>query len=442
MAYIGQDIGSRTSRTTSTFTSANNQTTFFPNGGYTRGFVDVFVDGTKKQDGVDYNANNSLSVVFTSPVSNGMVVETVAYSPLALWTHVARTGDAMTGDLTVPSLIASNNVTGSNATFGSMKINTGLTVNNALVVTGPLTQTGDVALTGNLVLTGSLIITGNATSVATQSLEVEDTIIKLGANNSLDTLDIGFIGRYSNGTANVWSGLVRDASEQHYWLFTDYTGTVNNNIDINHSSFVLGTMHANFEGNVTSNNVLATVVNAGNVNVTSSLTITGDAAGIKQNTTTVYGGDAGVGFGRIEYYNNAWVFNAGSDSSDVAIFQRGNEVKAVIDNTGTFSGTANNASYLGGVISSSYALKANPTFTGTTTTAVLAAGNTTITGFANVSTTLQVTGAATFSNTINATGLITGTITTANNATYLNSQAASYYLDLANATGTLNGGTY
>ena len=51
----------------------------------------------------------------------------------------------------------------------------------------------------------------------------------------------------------------------------------------------------------------------------------------------------------------------------------------------------------------------------------LAAGNTTITGFANVTSTLQVGGTSTF------TGLITGTITSANNADYLDGQHGAYY---------------
>jgi hypothetical protein len=338
MAYLGVQPGSRSVRTVTTVVATAGQTVFNVNGGYVKGFVDVFVNGIKFLDPSDFTATDNLTVVLATGALLNDEVQIVAYSPLAIYSVVSKAGDAMTGDLTVPNLISTSNVSGSNGYFVNLKVDSNTVVNSSLTITGNTNQTGDVTLTGNLNLSGSLIITGAATSVSTQSLAVEDSIIIMAANNTTDTLDIGFAGSYNNGSANVYTGIVRNATDKEYYVFDSYDTTPGNDIDLNDPSFKIANLHANFNGNLQSNSISVVQLNATNGNFTSSITLTGEASGYRQNTTTVYGGDAGVGFGRLEYHDNRWIINSGSDSSNVAVFQRGNLVKSYIDNNGSFNG--------------------------------------------------------------------------------------------------------
>ena len=352
MSYLGVEPGSRSVRTSTVHTASAGQNTFNVTGGYMKGFVDVFVNGTKT---LNFTATDSQSIVLSSNASLNDKVEIIAYAPLAIYSMVNKSGDSMGGDLTLPNLIATANVGGANGYFNNLRVNQNTYINNSLTVIGNTNQTGSLNLTGNLNLSGSLIITGEATSVTTSSLAVEDSIITMAANNTAaDTLDIGFAGKYNNGSANVWTGLIRNATDKEYYFFHEYDTTPGNDVDTTDLSFQIANVHANFSGNVQSNNITVVQLNATNLNMTSSITLTGDASGYKQNSTTVYGGDAGAGFGRIEYYANKWVFNAGSDSANIAFFQRGNLLKSWIDDDGNFSATANNANNLGGVAAASY----------------------------------------------------------------------------------------
>ena len=338
MSYLGVQPGSRSVRTVTSHTANGTATNFGVSGGYVKGYVDVYVNGVKFKETSDFTATDSLTITTLSAPLNGSIVEIIAYSPLSLYNVVSKSGDSMSGNLTVPNLISTSNVSGSNGYFVNLKVDTNTVVNSSLTITGNTNQTGDVTLTGNLNLTGSLVITGAATSVTTQSLAVEDSIIIMASNNTTDVLDIGFAGSYNNGSANVYAGIVRNATDKEFYVFDSYDTVPGNDIDLNDPSFKIANLHANFNGNLTSNSVSVVQLNATNGNFTSSITLTGDASGYRQNTTTVYGGDAGAGFGRFEYYNNAWILNSGSDSSNVAIFKRGSSEKSWIDNNGAFNG--------------------------------------------------------------------------------------------------------
>ena len=364
MSYLGVQPGSRSVRTVSSYTADGSTSVFNVSGGYVKGFVDVFVNGIKYKETSDFTATDNLTITILTTPLNGDTVEVVAYSPLAIYSVVSKAGDSMTGDLTVPNLISSSNVSGANGYFTNIKINSNAVVNSSLTVTGNTTQVGNYTLTGNLNLTGSLVITGAATSVSTQSLSVQDSIIVMASNNTTDTLDIGFAGRYNNGSANIYAGIIRNATDKEFYVFDSYDTVPGNDIDITSATFKIANLHANFNGNVQSNSISVVTLNATNGNFTSSITLTGDASGYRQNTTTVYGGDAGAGYGRFEYYNNAWVLNAGTNSSNVAVFRRGSSDKSWIDNNGAFTGpivlsgtlTAN-----GGVGSANQVLTSNGT---------------------------------------------------------------------------------
>lgn len=78
---------------------------------------------------------------------------------------------------------------------------------------------------GNFTIGGDLVINGNSTTISSADLSVEDSIIHLASNNEIsDTLDIGFVGHYSNdsGVTKRHTGFFRDASDGKYYLFNNY----------------------------------------------------------------------------------------------------------------------------------------------------------------------------------------------------------------------------
>lgn len=78
---------------------------------------------------------------------------------------------------------------------------------------------------GNFTIGGDLVINGNSTTISSADLSVEDSIIHLASNNEIsDTLDIGFVGHYSNdsGITKRHTGFFRDATDGKYYLFNNY----------------------------------------------------------------------------------------------------------------------------------------------------------------------------------------------------------------------------
>jgi hypothetical protein len=137
--------------------------------------------------------------------------------------------------------------------------------------------TNDVTMPNNLVVSGNLTINGTATYVNTQSISAKDPLFEVANdNNTTDAVDIGYYGRYydSAQTRVEFTGLFRDASDAGKFKF--FTGLVDeptNVVNTSGTGYTVGTLVANFEGN------LSGTANAANVLSTArSISATGDAA--------------------------------------------------------------------------------------------------------------------------------------------------------------------
>jgi hypothetical protein len=106
-------------------------------------------------------------------------------------------------------------------------------------------------ISGDVIVTGNLAVNGLTTYVDTETLLVKDPLIYLAANNGSDVVDIGFVGQYSNGTSNVFSGLFRSAGDKEYYLFQNYDILPGQNyIDPTGNNFSLAVLRADI---ITSN---------------------------------------------------------------------------------------------------------------------------------------------------------------------------------------------
>ena len=84
------------------YTATSNQTTFAVTGGYVPGLVDVFVDGVRMVNGADVNVSSGTSVVLTTGVPNGSVVEVKGYStPLVSTQSTTAVRQTFTANSTV-----------------------------------------------------------------------------------------------------------------------------------------------------------------------------------------------------------------------------------------------------------------------------------------------------------------------------------------------------
>ena len=148
---------------------------------------------------------------------------------------------------------------------------------NTVGNTTTIAFTNDVTMPNNLVVSGNLTINGTATYVNTQSISAKDPLFEVANdNNTTDAVDIGYYGRFydSAQTRVEFTGLFRDASDAGKFKF--FTGLVDeptNVVNTTGTGYTVGTLVANFEGN------LAGTANAANVLSTArSISATGDAA--------------------------------------------------------------------------------------------------------------------------------------------------------------------
>lgn len=161
-----------------------------------------------------------------------------------------------------------------------------------------LTVDHDVQIAGNLTVTGSLV------TINVSTLQVTDPLIHLASNNEAsDTVDIGFVGHYSNdgGSTRRHTGFFRDASDGTYKLFTNLTQTDLDNsavtVDTSNASYQIAQLQAYLESG-------ALVSNSSAVTITANSTISVNITANTLTLGTALGSSSG-GTGRTSLSNNA-----------------------------------------------------------------------------------------------------------------------------------------
>ena len=106
MSYIGNEPIVSATRTVTEVTATAGQTVFNANGGYTVGYLDVFLNGSKLTT-TDFTATNGSSITLTEAAQVGDIVRLDAWGTFSTSTAVLRAGDTMTGALLLPDGSAS-----------------------------------------------------------------------------------------------------------------------------------------------------------------------------------------------------------------------------------------------------------------------------------------------------------------------------------------------
>ena len=107
-AYIGATPVPQATQTRQTFVATAAQTSF-ATGGYQAGYLDVFLNGVKLQDNVDYTATNGSDIVLTVGAALDDTLEVVAYTAFEVLDQTF-TGTTTTEGLTVTGAFTSKGI--------------------------------------------------------------------------------------------------------------------------------------------------------------------------------------------------------------------------------------------------------------------------------------------------------------------------------------------
>lgn len=94
-----------------------------------------------------------------------------------------------------------------------------------------ISRNADASFGRDVTIAGNLTVNGTTTTINTQTLSVEDPLIELAKDNTANSLDIGFYGKYNDGTAR-YLGLFADASDTNrFKLFKGTTAQPTTTVD-------------------------------------------------------------------------------------------------------------------------------------------------------------------------------------------------------------------
>jgi len=193
-------------------------TTFVFNSGYDVGYLDVYVNGSKLINALDYTATDTQNVSLTTAAQNGDVIEFVAYKAFNLSNVVS----SVPGDLTVNGNVTATSFIGDGSSLTGIA-NTNNLRTNFLEVSGISTLSGGLTVAGISTFTGNSNFTGNVVLDANLDLQDNDKIL-LGTG---DDLEIYHTGSHSfivdSGTGDLYvrasAGYVQDvANANQTWL--------------------------------------------------------------------------------------------------------------------------------------------------------------------------------------------------------------------------------
>ena len=136
--------------------------------------------------------------------------------------------------------------TTSNVQFNNVQVDGVLTSND-------ITSTS-ISIDGNATITGNLTVEGTSTQVDSTTVTVADPLFKYAKDNTGNSVDIGFYGKYVQSATTKYAGLIWDAStSDKFRLFHGNQTEPSTTVDLSGTGHTTGTLIANLEGNVTGN---------------------------------------------------------------------------------------------------------------------------------------------------------------------------------------------
>ena len=111
-----------------------------------------------------------------------------------------------------------------------------------------------IGLPNDVTIGGNLTVSGTTTTVNSTTVTIDDPLVKYADNNSGNSVDFGFYGKYVQSSTTKFAGLVWDASQSDkFRLFHGNQSEPSTTVDTSSTGHTTGTLLANLEGNVTGN---------------------------------------------------------------------------------------------------------------------------------------------------------------------------------------------
>ena len=188
----------------------------------TNGAVELYHDDSKKLEtvtnGVDITGNSDISGQITVGTSDTLLAENAL--------RFKSSGDAFIDQNTVGQSLYIR-------TSNASSLDT-----NAVIIASD----GDIDLSGSLTIAQNLTVNGTTTTVNTETLAVEDPLISMAKDNAANSVDIGFYGRYNDGS-NRYLGLYADASDTNtFKLFKGTTTEPTTTVDSTATGYTLASL--------------------------------------------------------------------------------------------------------------------------------------------------------------------------------------------------------
>jgi hypothetical protein len=258
------------------FTATANQTSFTITGGYRAGQIDVYQNGSKLSNVDDVNVSSGSAVVLAVGAANGDVIEVVGFAATSYQDSVRKSGDIMTGPLTISANLA---VTGTATITGN--VTTSGTVTDAVGTIRPL-----VSGVANTVSGTSVDYTGIPSWVR-RIVVIFSGVSTNGTSNILVQIGAGSVtsSGYSTGTGFIQNGAA------------SFTQVNTNGFGIPGSSatnFITGTFTISLVGsNTWVASITGTIINSGSAfPIYGAGTVTLSSVLDRVRITTVNGTDA------------------------------------------------------------------------------------------------------------------------------------------------------
>lgn len=192
------------------------------------------------------NTNAYIATKVNTTTFNSALANTNSYiATRASWTALTGTNTALR------TLISDRLQVANAASLYATKINP--TTSGILAHTGRATistnlaVSGNTSISGNLLVDGDLTVEGSVTYISSSTLNVDDSMIKLAANNAADTVDVGLYGKYV-ATGTKYSGLFRDASDGVWKFYTGSQSEPTTTVDTGAAGYTVGTIEAIIDG--------------------------------------------------------------------------------------------------------------------------------------------------------------------------------------------------
>tara|TARA_Y100001937_G_C7109126_1_gene326647 strand:- start:645 stop:1772 length:1128 start_codon:yes stop_codon:yes gene_type:complete len=104
---------------------------------------------------------------------------------------------------------------------------------------------------GNLTITGNLDVQGTTTTIDSTTVSITDPFIKLSKDNTGNSVDIGFYGKYVESATTKFAGIARDADDSgKFVLFDGLQAEPTTTVNTSGTGFNKQTLKANIEGNL------------------------------------------------------------------------------------------------------------------------------------------------------------------------------------------------